>query len=81
MESSLKKNHTHTHTDKLRRDMKELIITKWGRAASQRRKHHNEHLHYQEIDQRKCNNYKFLDTNINKVFFFFLKSIATTWKS
>lgn len=32
-------------TDKLLRDMKELITT-WGRAASQRRKHHNEHLHY-----------------------------------
>lgn len=23
-----------------------LIITKWGRAASQRRKYHNKHLHY-----------------------------------
>ena len=34
------------NTDK--RDMKELIITKWGRAASQRGEYHNKLLHYEE---------------------------------
>lgn len=34
------------NTDKLLRDMKELIITKWGQAASQRGKYHNKLLHY-----------------------------------